>query len=237
MQTPEQLTEELKASQGGNLRAVAIYGSAAAGDRTRKYSDINLLVVLERLDSAVLMALAALFAAWIKSGNKAPVIFVENQLRSSQDVFPIELGDIRDRHRMLHGDAALLESIRIQPAHLRHQLEFELRSKQFLLRQAFVESAGRSGAVEEILARSLSSVTALFRGILRLAGIRAPSSTPEVLRAVAARAPIDAEAWEMVWRLRQGERLPRGVTPEQIFDRLMAGLQSAVNFVDAFPAS
>lgn len=237
MQTPEELTEKLKSALGDNLRVVAIYGSAAAGERTRKYSDINLIVVLERAESAVLRVMAPILGAWIKSGNKAPVIAVENQLRGSQDVFPIELGDIRDRHRLLHGDPAVLQSIEVRPAHLRRQLEFELRSKLFLLRQAFLESLGRSGAIEEAMARSLSSVAALLRGILRLAGDRVPASTPEVLRAMEARVPVDAEAWGFVWRLRQGEPLPHGITAEQLFDRLIVGLQNAVNFVDAHPAS
>lgn len=237
MQTPEDLTERLKASLGDLLRTVAIYGSAAVGDRTRKFSDINLIMVVEKADSAVLKILAPIFSAWIKAGNKAPVVVLENQLRASQDVFPIELGDIRDRHRILYGDESILTGIRVTPAHLRQQLEFELRSKLFLFRQAFIEAAGRDAAIAEVLARSLSSVSALFRGILRLTDDRVPSSTPEVLRALEARVPIDAEAWAMVWRMRQGERLPKSVTAEQLFDRLVAGLQNAVNFVDAHPTA
>jgi predicted nucleotidyltransferase len=237
MQTPEQFTEKLKEALGAGLHTVAIYGSAATGERTPKYSDINLIIIVEKAGTQVLKAMAPMVAGWIGAGNKAPVIVVENQIRRSQDVFPIEFSDIRDRHRLLYGDAAVLSTIEVRPADLRRQLEFELRSKLFLLRQAFVESASRSGAVDEVMARSLSSISALFRGVLRLLGERAPSSTPQVLRSLETRVPIDAEAWEAVWRLRQGERLPRGLTSEQLFDRLLAGLQNAVDFVDAYSAS
>jgi len=222
---------------GANLRAVAIYGSAASGDRTRKYSDVNLLVIVDRADSAALEAMGPMFAGWIKHGNRAPMVVVASQIRRSQDVFPIELSDIRDRHRLLHGDPALLTTIEVQPSHLRRQLEFELRSKLFLLRQAFIESAGRGGAIEEVMARSLSSVAAVFRGVLRLLGEKVPASTPEVLRALQQRVPIDADAWSSVWRLRQGERLARQLDRTQLFDRILTGLQNAVNFVDAYTAS
>ena len=237
MQTPEQFTEKLKAALGANLKTVAIYGSAAVGDRTRKYSDINLLIVVERADTAVLKLVAPHSGAWVKDGNKPPVLVMENHIRRSQDVFPIELSDIRDRHRILHGDPASLTAIEVRPENLRRQLEFELRSKLLLLRQGFMEATSRSGSIEDLMGRSLSSLATLFRGVLRLLGERAPSSTPQVIRSLETRVPIDAEAWEMVWRIRQGERLPRGMTSEQLFDRLMTGLQNAVNFIDAYSAS
>ncbi len=237
MQTPEQFTEKLKSAMGANLKTVAIYGSAAVGDRTRKYSDINLLIIVDKADVSVLKTMSPLVGAWVKGGNKPPIIVVENQIRRSQDVFPIELSDIHDRHRILHGDSAALSTIEFRPEHLRRQLEFELRSKLLLLRQGYLDAAARGASSEELMARSLSSLASLFRGILRLLGERAPSSTPQVLRLLQERVPIDADAWEIVWRIRQGEVLPRGHVADQIFDRLLTGLQNAVNFVDAYSAS
>jgi len=237
MQTPEQFTEKLKTAMGASLKTVAIYGSAAVGDRTRKYSDINLLIVADKADVSILKVISPLIGAWVKGGNKPPVVVIDSQIRRSQDVFPIELADIRDRHRILFGDAAALSGIEFRPEHLRRQLEFELRSKLLLLRQGYLDAAARGAPVEELMARALSSLASLFRGVLRLVGERVPSSTPQVLRSLEARVAIDADAWETVWRIRQGERLPRGLTPDQLFDRLLTGLQNTVNFVDAYSAS
>lgn len=236
MQTPEQLSASLVETLGTNLRAVAVYGSAASGDRTKKFSDVNLLIVVGNTDGPTLASMAPIFSGWIKGGNKPPIVMSESQLKRSSDVFPLELSDIRERHRTIHGDETLFASIAIRPEHLRHQLEFELRSKLLLLRQGYIETGGKASAVEELMARSLSSVAALFRGIIRLAGDRVPASTPQVLRAVDARVPVDAEAWEAVWRLRQGERLPSHLTAEALMSRLLRSLENAADFVDAFHA-
>jgi predicted nucleotidyltransferase len=214
-----------------------LYGSAARGEHAGPYSDINLLIVVAHAEAAVLARLAPLIARWTKRGHRAPVMLVEDQIRRSQDVFPIELADIRDRHRLLHGDDAVLRSIEVRPDHLRRQLEFELRSKLTLFRQAYMEAAGRPRAVKELLARSVSSMAALFRGVLRLTGDRVPPSTPEVFRALESRARIDAEVWDIAWRLRRGERWPSELSADVLFDRLQAGLQAAIDLVDNFQAS
>lgn len=233
MDTMERIADELKRGFGARLRVLAVYGSAARGNRTPKFSDVNLLIVLDRVDGATLNVLEPLFRRWIRQGNKPPVILAESEIARSQDVFALELADIRDHHQLLAGDAAVLSSIEIRPSALRRQLEFELRSKQMLLRQAFIAAGGRPRALEEAMARSLSSVSALFRGLMRVLGEPVTPGTPEMLRHLQERLAIDAEAWEVVWRWRHGERLPRVLSAAQIFDRLLAGLQKAVDFVDA----
>ena len=54
MKTPEELTTHLQNALGDNLISVVLYGSAAAGDRTEKYSDFNTLVIVKDIGLPVL---------------------------------------------------------------------------------------------------------------------------------------------------------------------------------------
>jgi len=97
----------------------------------------------------------------MSDGNPPPLIFSEDFLNQSLDVFPIEFLDIKSAHRMLYGPDPF-ESLSVQTADLHHQLEFELRSKLVQMQQRFLQSGGEAKALRELLGRSLSAYTALF---------------------------------------------------------------------------
>ena len=105
--TPESFTKELEGILGDSLLSVALYGSAAAGERSEKYSDYNLLVVCARLGFEELSSIRPLSARWAKLGNPPPLLFTWDRLKNSSDVFPIELLDIKEKHLMLHGEDVL----------------------------------------------------------------------------------------------------------------------------------
>jgi hypothetical protein len=234
MQTPERFVEKASAALGADLKAVILYGSAAvAPDRAK---DVNLFFVVARADADTLRRLAVPVRDWTDAGHPAPVVVAEDEVRRSFDVFPMEFSDMKERHRILHGTADWLSRIAVRPAHLRHQLEFELRSKLVLLRQAWLSSTGRRAHDEALLGRAVAPAGALFRAALRLLGAPAPPTLPEAARSLEAHAPVDAAAWDTVWRLRHGEKVA-GETVSHLFPRLLTGLEALTRFVDAQSAS
>jgi hypothetical protein len=235
MMTSERIIEKFSAALGTDLRSALLYGSSADA-AARRPADINLMLVVARADAETLRKIAVAVREWVAGGNPAPIVIADAEVHRSFDVFPIEFSDIKERHRLLHGRADWLDTVAVRPTHLRHQLEFELRSKMLLLRQAWLATAGRSAAEEEALGHLQSPVTALFRAALRLLGEPVPAATPDVARALQARVNIDAPAWEAVWQLRHGTRPPKE-TISGLFPRLLAGLETLVNFVDAYVAS
>ena len=76
-----ELVERLKRASGKNLRSVVLYGSAAASEFHPKHSDLNVLVVLDKLDAVALAALAPVSRWWEGPGPAGPVMFTAGEVR------------------------------------------------------------------------------------------------------------------------------------------------------------
>ena len=96
--TLDQLVSQLAKVYGKDLRAVVLYGSAAAGEHIAKRSDYNVLVIVDQLTMGHLRAEAAVARAWQDSGNPAPLTLTTSEWRASGDIFPMEYADILERH-------------------------------------------------------------------------------------------------------------------------------------------
>ena len=100
--TLDEFVAQLKSAFGASLRAVAVYGSAAAGEQHAGKSDINVLVVVDALGGDQLRAASATIASWTET-NTAPLLLTTDEWKSSADIFAMEFADIRERNRVLHG--------------------------------------------------------------------------------------------------------------------------------------
>ena len=97
------LTGQLKQALGGNLAAVVLYGSAAGGEFRQGHSDLNVLCLLKMIDTSELAKFRPVSRWWWRKGHPAPMAFTLQELRDMADVFPIELLDMKERHRILLG--------------------------------------------------------------------------------------------------------------------------------------
>src|SRR6478672_763163 len=104
---PEQLAERLAIALAGNLKCVALYGSAAAGDFVPGVSNYNVLVVADRLDVTALDAASPAIKEWSHLGHPTPLFFTTQQFAYSTDAFPLELLDIQQSRRILWGSDLL----------------------------------------------------------------------------------------------------------------------------------
>lgn len=188
--TLDTLAAALSRAHGEELRAVVLYGSAARGERIEQRSDFNVLVIVRVITPAALRSVAEATREWVGAGNPPPLLLTEAEWRSSRDIFAIEVADILERHRVLTG--ALPDGPRrVDPSHLRHQLEFEAMGKVLRLRQGILFSAGDPSREIELLASSRSAVLVLFRTLLRVHGEAADAPPEEVARRAAALAGFD----------------------------------------------
>src|SRR2546421_7256637 len=99
--TLDELVTQLRGAFGNELRAVVLYGSAAAGEHHPKKSDYNTLVLVESLPANRLRAASAAVRAWVDDGNPAPLTLTIDEWHGSADIFPMEYADVLDRHRVL----------------------------------------------------------------------------------------------------------------------------------------
>jgi predicted nucleotidyltransferase len=228
----EQLTDELKAACGENLKSVILYGSAAAGDHTGKRSDYNILVVTEELSGHALKPFSKTAKAWAKAGNPAPLLFTMERLEKATDVFPVELFDIKECHKILYGED-VVSNLDVSADNLRLQIEHELRGNLIQLRQQYLLAAGSAKDVCNLMVRSLSSFLVLFRASLRLFAGEVPQKKFQALEKLNETVPVPLEVFRTVQKLKDGTLKPKAVDAEALFEDYMKTVESVTDAVDA----
>src|SRR5918999_5529481 len=171
------LIDDLRATHGDNLASVVLYGSAAADDRNELPPDYNLLIALSRITPEDLRQSQAPMREWRRLGNPLPVYFTVEELSDAADVFPIEFHQMANARIVLYGHDPF-EFVKLSDANLRHQAEYELRSKLIQLRRLYIPASVSIEKLCNLMTDSLSSFAALFRAVLLLHGQEAPVSKP-----------------------------------------------------------
>lgn len=187
----ERFLAAVDAAAPGDYSAV-LYGSAARGDYVPDRSDVNLMLVFELLDTALLRRLEPAFKQTNRGRAGAPLIASAGEWARASDVFPLEITDMRTAYEVLRGPDPLA-GLEVRPGDLRQALERELRGKLLRLRQAYVATGGDAAALGELGIASVPTVLLLLRGILVLTGRPVPGDSAEVVRAGAAVAGFDPE--------------------------------------------
>jgi hypothetical protein len=233
--TLDEMVAQLRAAYGAGLRAVVLYGSAAAGDAAAARAQ-DLLVVVDRLGMDELRRVAPTARAWQEAGNPPPLTLTAREWASSADVFPMEYADVLDRHRVLHGTLPTDEIV-VHHADLRRQVEQQVLGKLLQLR-AGVLAAGNDGRRQlALLEASRGTMLVLFRALTRLHGERPASDAAALAEWAGARAGFDAAPFVRVVRhVGAGPRLAPGDAAEVLAGEL-TGLERLVAHVDALPAN
>lgn len=224
---------ELAGTYGDALVCVVLYGSAARGEYREGVSNLNLLVLLRDTGPATLRKGSALARAWVAEGNPPPLMLGEDEFRSSADVFPIELTDIGDAHVVLHGEDPF-RGIEIDPAHLRHQLESELKGKHIQLRERYLLHAGAAGELEQMLLKSFPTFLVLFRTVLRLTGGDGSREPEAVVRQTAEKVGFDPAPLLDIHRARGGGLKLEARADGPVVTGYLDAVGRVVRYVDRF---
>src|SRR5258705_9136947 len=153
------LVADLKSTHGDNLASVVLYGSAAAGDHVELHSDYNLLIALDRIRPDDLRLAQAPLREWQRLGHPLPVYFTVEELQDAADVFPIEFHQMANARIVLYGKDPF-EFVKLSDENLRHQTEYELRSKLIQLRRLYIPASVSVEKLCELMSDSLASFAA-----------------------------------------------------------------------------
>jgi len=225
--------DDLKTTHGRNLASVILYGSAATGDFVPKRSDYNILVALHKITPLDLRNAHASVREWHKMGHPVPVYFTVAELNNAADVFPIEFYQMEAARKVLYG-TDVLANVEFSDANLRHQVEYELRSKLILLRRQYIPASESVESLKKLMAESLSSFAVLFGAVLLLAGVEPPLNKHEAVALLVEKYGLDRVVFEKIFNLREknfAQTLDE-VGANRLFAEYMEQIERVIDAVD-----
>jgi len=233
----QRLVEDLIAAHGDNLTSVTVYGSTAVKDTNDDRSHHNILIVLQRIALEDLRRSVEPLRSWTKAEQPMPVYFSLDELQRAADVFPIEFLQMQKARRVLHGSDPL-ELVETSDANLRHQLEYELRTKFLQLRRLYFPAAQSAEKLATLMVESLSSFAALFRGVLMLLGREVPVAKRDAIHATAKVLGLDVAPFDRILDLSSSERAKLNeAEANEIFGAYLVQLERVIDAVDQIKGS
>lgn len=227
--------EALPRHAGAAFRALYLYGSALAPHFDAQQSDVNLLLVVDVLSFAnlggVRRGLRALAGSKQPGRRVVPLVLTEPQIRASVDVFPAEFLDLRARRALLAGQD-VLASVEVSLTHLRHQCEYELRSKLIGLRQAYLLALDEPGVAQRLLAQAAGGLAAVLRQLVYLAGQVPPDDPTALVKEVAMRYGVDASGLSGPFEARR-LAVADAQRAEALFAAHLGALETLIGAADA----
>lgn len=217
-----------------NLKSITLYGSAAGEDYIPKRSNINLILIFEHIPFSVLKSSLKLIASGRKKKVLAPLFLTEEHILSSCDTFPIEFLEIQEKHVALYGED-IFQKLKIEQSNLRLQCEQEIKGKLIRIRQSYLEMGLAKKQLEQLLCFSLTSLTPVFRSIIRLKGGLPPRSREKVIQEISNDFHIQAEVLIKVLHIMEGKLGLKKSDLERIMDDYLHTLHELAQKVDAMP--
>lgn len=225
--TVKDFAEKLSQGLGGNLISVILYGSFAGGEHTRRYPDINILIVLGKVNVESLHIIAKISRS-PKFKDIAPLTLGRAYLENSTDTFPVEFLDMQERHLVVWGEDCL-KGLKIDLANLIHQCEWELKSKIINMQQFYINCQGRDRALKDFLLKGLPSFMVVFKNILRLKNI-AEDKKDKILERLALEFNLEPDILERLLSARFGNG--KIADAKDAFGRFLLTLQRLSEKID-----
>jgi hypothetical protein len=229
--TIDEFVRRVRQAGGPNVESVILFGSAVAGDFHEGLSNVNLMCILRDSSLKALHALSPAAKWWDGKKQTPPLCMTKQELQRSTDVFTIELLDMQQHHRVLFGDDPL-KDLQIPMDLHRVQVEYELREKLILLRQHLMLADANEARLWEVVLRSVSSLSTLFRHTLITLGDSASTSRRDAVAALAQRVGFDSGSILKVLDVREGKADRKKIDVVDLAGRYVASVEKVIAAVD-----
>jgi hypothetical protein len=218
---------------GERLRALALYGEAATEAYRPRRTPLETVLLLDRIDTADLQALRARMTAWYRLRLAIPLVIDPAYLATSRDVFPLELLELRDRHRLLHGAEDPFATLPAPSlSHLRLELEQQLKGKLLHLRESYLALGRARRGMDALLRAACTTLDVILRGVLALAERPRPLHAADVMRAVEELHGVALPGLTRLDRWADGMERPRRRELEAVFTAVHDHLATLVQRID-----
>jgi hypothetical protein len=223
LKTPLQpVVEDLQRIFGARLEAVVAYG-------WRPHDHVPSLALVRSLTFEDLTACAARTARWHRAGCATPLVLTRHEFARSLDAFPIEYGEILWTSEVVAGTPPF-EGLSIARDDMRRACEVQAKSHLVHLREDYLESAARPGAVASLVRESAPAFAALLRHLARLdhASI---ATHGELIAHASRRMGLDPRVVGDVLSLTEANGMST-VDAGRIFPDYLAAVERLAEFVD-----
>lgn len=231
IQKAEKVAAQIANDLGENMKSVVLFGTAIRGGYAPAHQEVNIMVMVEDASTQAIRSIEEPLAAWVKKGNSAPLIFERSEWEGSTDVFPIEIEDMREAHKLVSGTDPF-EGVVTNRDDLRHELEREVRGKLLQLRAQHAAFAPNGGALTRLLIESASTFFVLMRALVRLEGETPEAKPARLVEQAASIAGLDAGAFRWVVDKISGEKVKALRSDDPIAARYVDEIQKLTNYVD-----
>jgi hypothetical protein len=226
--------DDLRSTHGRNLASVVMFGQGAAGAADERHLDNELLIALEKIGPKDLRNAHAAVREWQRLGHPVPVYFTVSELENAADVFPIEFRQMARMHKVLYG-RDVLAGVDISSQNLRHQVEYELRSRLLLLRRQYIPASTSIDGLASLMAESLTSIAAPLSGLLMLHGIEPPVNKRAAVALAVQQLELDGIPFERIFNIHDNN-FEGGMTEpaaNQLFADYLEQIERIIDAVDS----
>lgn len=213
------------------IHSLYLVGSVLTEDYLEKVSDINSIIVLQKIDLAFLDILAPLGKTHGKQGMAVPLIMDPAYMQSSLDVFPIEFLNFKLVHQTIYGED-LLAGLEIDKQDLRLQCERELKGKIVWLQKSYVAAMGEKKALAANIVSHWRGYLPLFRAVLHLLGQDPPRGLKAVLDLLFKLTGTETGVFEEVYAIKKNLAQPSQEEISQLFARFYGATEKLAEVVD-----
>lgn len=231
LQQAEKVATQIAGELGDNLQSMLLLGTAIRGGYAPAHQEVTVMAVVKDASTAAIRPVEKSLAAWVKKGNPAPLIFSQSEWEASTDVFPIEIEDMREAHRLVAGTDPF-EGITTSRDDLRRELEREVQGKLLQLRSQYAAYAQNGGVLTRLLIDSASTFFVLMRALVRLEGKDPERKPARLVEQAAAIAELDVSAFSWVVDKISGDNVKALRSDDPIAAAYVDEMQKLARYVD-----
>ncbi|MDX2510226.1 MAG: hypothetical protein QNK28_11830 [Desulfobacterales bacterium] len=213
------------------IHSFHITGSALTDDFNSSTSDINSIIVLNKMDLKFLEDFAPLGKKFGKKQVSSPLIMTPEYISSSLDVFPVEFLTIKLLHKTVFGKD-IFNDLEINKSDLRLQCERELKVRLIGLRQGYLSSLGNRKFLADGFISSFSGYIPLFRGIILLLGTTPPMENEEVLTTLHDVSGVNTDVFKTVLKAKKDKTKLSIEILNSIFEDYYKAIEQLGNITD-----
>ncbi len=225
------IIDDYKGLFGDDLVSIILYGSAAGRDYRPGKSDVNFMVVLSEEGIERLAKAFKIVETWQKRKVAIPLFLTQLYVESSQDVFPIEYLNFQRNHVLVYGKD-ILKDLSFDPQFVRLQCEREIKGKLLLLREAFMETAGKGRALRGVIGQSIQAFVAIFDALLYLKEKEIPKERRDVVNLTCDTFDLDAGLFQKLLDIKEEKLKPDDTETKSLFQNYLKEVRKLSKIVD-----